>query len=328
MMRRREFIAGVGSAAAWPVAARGQQARRVPTVGILWHAGKAEQEEPYFTAMLDGFATLGYVAGQNIKFEHRFPNEIPDQFKRMAAELVALNVDVLVGVGVAASSIVKNATTSIPVVFTLATDPVAGKLVASLARPGANATGLTIVPVELSGKRLQLLKDILPGLSRVGLLVNPNEPPARGYVADGEPAAAKLGLTQQVFEARTFDDIEPAFDAAARAEMQAVVLGAGGLFYQARTRTPQLALARHLPLCVWSKETFEPGALMAYGADQLATVRKTAIYVDKILKGANPAELPVEQPTKLEFLLNLKTAKALGLDIPPSLLARADEVIE
>jgi putative ABC transport system substrate-binding protein len=151
---------------------------------------------------------------------------------------------------------------------------------------------------------------------------------ARGYVADGEAAAAKLGLTQQVSEARTFDDIEPAFDAAARAKMQAVVLGAGGLFYQARTRTPQLALTHHLPLCVWSKETFEPGAFMAYGADQLAIVRRTAIYVDKILKGANPAELPVEQPTKLQFLLNLKTAKALGLDIPPSLLARADEVIE
>jgi putative tryptophan/tyrosine transport system substrate-binding protein len=170
-IRRREFIAGLGGAAAvWPVVARGQQARRVPTVGILWHAGKAEQEEPYFTAMLDGFAALGYVVGQNIKLEHRFPNEIPDQFKRMAAELVALNVDVLVGVGVAASSIVKNATTSIPVVFTLATDPVAGKLVASLARPGANATGLTVIPVELSGKRLQLLKDILPGLSRSACL--------------------------------------------------------------------------------------------------------------------------------------------------------------
>ena len=326
-MRRREFIIG-GAAAAWPLAAGAQQTGRVPIVGILWHAGSAEQEGPYFRAMVEGFAGLGYVEGRNIKLEYRFPNEIPERFRGMAAELVASKVDVLVGVGVAASAVVKNATSIIPVVFTLAADPVAGKLVQSLARPGGNVTGLTIVSVELSGKRLQLLKDLIPGLSRVALLVNPNEPPARGYIAEGEAAAANLGLTQQTFEARSLEELEPAFDAIARAEMQAVVLGAGGLFYQARASIPKLALARRLPTCVWSRETIEPGALMSYGPDQLAVVRRTAVYVDKILKGASPAQLPVEQPTRLQLLLNLKTAKALGLDVPLHFQQLADEVIE
>jgi putative ABC transport system substrate-binding protein len=213
-------------------------------------------------------------------------------------------------------------------VFTLAPDPVAARLVDSLARPGGNATGLTILPVELSSKRLQLLKELLPGLSRVGLLVNPNEQPSRGYISEGEAAAAKLGLTQQTFEARTFDEIEPSFDAMVKADVQAVVLGAGGLFYQARVQIPEFAIARRLPVCAWSKETFEPGALMWYGADQLSIMRRTAVYVDKILKGARPSELPVEQPTRLQFLLNLKIAKALGLTIPPTPLALADEVVE
>jgi putative tryptophan/tyrosine transport system substrate-binding protein len=328
-MKRRKFITVLGGAAAtWPLAARAQQLQKIPTVGVLWHAGSADQEGPYYTAMLEGFDTVGYKVGQTIRLEHRFPNEILDRFKTMAAELIASKVDVLVGVGVAASLVVKNATATIPVVFTLAPDPVAAKLVESIARPGGNATGLTIIPVELSSKRLQLLKELLPGLSRVGLLVNPNEQPSRGYISEGEAAAAKLGLTQQTFEARTFDEIEPSFDAMAKADVQAVVLGAGGLFYQARSRIPEFAVARHLPVCAWSKETFEPGALMSYGADQLSIVRRTAVYVDKILKGARPSELPVEQPTRLQFLLNLKIAKALGLTIPPTPLALADEVME
>lgn len=328
-MRRRDVIALIsGGAATLSFGARAQRPGKIPTVGILWHAGSPEQEGPYFTAMLDGFKDLGYIADQNIRFEHRFPNETPDRFRSMAAELVALKVDVLVGVGVNASSVVKNATDTIPVVFTLAADPVASKLVESLSRPGGNATGLTNFQVELSAKRLQLLKDVLPSLSRVGLLVNPNEPPARRYIAEGEAAAAKLGLVQQAFEAPTIDEIEQAFAAMEHAGVQAVVIGAGGLFYQARTRIPQLALAHHLPICVWSKETFDPGALMSYGSDQLALIRRTASFVDKILKGARPGELPVEQPTKLQFLFNTKVAKLLGLDVPTVVLLRADEVVE
>jgi putative tryptophan/tyrosine transport system substrate-binding protein len=328
-LSRRKFIAALGGAVAgWPLTTHAQQAANIPTVGILWHAGRAEEEGAYFKAMIEGFRDLGYVEGRNLRFEHRFPNEVPDRFKTMAAELVSSKVDVLVGVGVAASLATKNATTTIPVVFTLAADPVASKLVESLARPGGNATGLTYVPVELSGKRLQLLKDMFPALSRVGLLVNPNEPTARGYIAEGEAASVKLGLTQQTFEARTLDEIEPAFDAIERASVQAVVIGPGGLFYQARTHIPKLALARRLPICVWSKETFECGAFMSYGPDLLSIVRGTATYVDKILNGANPAELPVEQPTRLQFLLNLKIAKALDLTVPGKLLSLADEVVE
>src|SRR5579883_435623 len=272
-MRRRDLISLIGGGvAALPFRTLAQRPGKIPTVGILWHAGGPEQEGPYFTAMIDGFRDLGYIADQNIKFEHRFPNEIPDRFQSMAAELVASKVDVLVGVGVNASRVVKNATDTTPVVFTLAADPVATKLVASLSRPGGNATGLTNFQVELSAKRLQLLKDVVPSLSRVALLVNPNEPPARGYIIEGEAAVAKLGLVQQVFEARTADDIDPAFAAMEHAGMQAVVVGAGGLFYQARTHIPQWALVHHLPICVWSKETFDPGALMSYGCDQLALI--------------------------------------------------------
>jgi putative tryptophan/tyrosine transport system substrate-binding protein len=328
-VKRREFITLLGGmAVAWSRAARAQQTRKLPSVGILWHAGKAEQEEPYYTWMLEGFASLGYMPNQNVKIEHRFPNEDPEKFKSMAAELVSAKVDVLVGVGVAASAIVKSETTTIPVVFTLAGDPIASKLVESLARPGGNATGLTIVPVELSGKRLELLKELLPRLARMGLLVNPNEPTARGYIAEGETAAAKLGVAQQVVEARTAEEIEPALDAFSRTGVDAVVIGAGGLFYQARKRIPELALARRLAICVWSKETFEAGALMSYGADQQAVMRRTPLYVDKILKGAKPAELPVEQPTKLQFLFNVRVAKALGLEVPTAILLRADEVVE
>jgi putative tryptophan/tyrosine transport system substrate-binding protein len=328
-MRRRDLIVLIGGGvAALPFRTLAQRPGKIPTVGILWHAGGPEQEGPYFTAMLDGFRDLGYVADQNIKFEHRFPNEVSDRFRSMAAELVALKVDVLVGVGVNASPVVKDATDTIPVVFTLAADPVATKLVESLSRPGGNATGLTNFQVELSAKRLQLLKDMLPNLSRVGLLVNPNEPPARRYIAEGEVTAAKLGLVQQVFEARTIDEIEPAFAAMEHAGMQAVIVGAGGLFYQARTRIPQWALVHHLPICVWSKETFDPGALMSYGCDQLDLIHRTASYVDKILKGARPSNLPVEQPTKLQFLFNAKVARLLGLNVPTAILLRADEVVE
>ena len=329
-VERRQLVALLASSAflVTPLAAFAQRGSKVPTVGILWHAGSAEQEGPYFKAMVEGFAALGYIDGRNIKLEHRFPNETPERFKSMAAELVRANVDVLIGVGATASVVVKNATTTIPVVFTLAANPVASKLVESLARPGGNVTGLSNMSVDLSTKRLQLLMEAISGLSRVALLVNPSEPPVPAYIAEGEAAASQLGVTQQVFEARALDEIEPAFDAMAKAQMQAVVLGAGGLLYQARRITPKLAVARRLPVCAWSKETFEDGALMSYGADQLAIIKRTAALVDKILKGARPAEIPVEQPSRLQLLLNLKTAKAIGLEISPAVLARADDVIE
>jgi putative ABC transport system substrate-binding protein len=327
-MKRREFITLLGGVAVWPIAAGAQQSRKTPRIGVLWHAGSAEEEGPYFTSLLQGFRDLGYVEGKTITLEHRFPNEIPDRFKSMAAELVALDVDVLVSVGNVASPYAKNATTTIPVVFVIVPDPVGTKLVESFARPGGNATGLSTYASDVVGRRLQLLKEIVPGLWRVGQLVNPNSPASRLHIELTQAAAAELGLTVQRFEARQLDELESTLDAMARAGMQAIAVNPEGLPFQGRAIIPKLALARRLALCAYSRETFEPGALMSYGVDQRAICRRAAIYVAKILKGTKPGDLPVEGPTKFEFLINRKTAKQLGFDVPPTLLARADEVIE
>ena len=277
--------------------------------------------------MIEGFKALGYVDGQNIRFEHRFPNETPDRFRSMAAELVSMKVDVLMSVGVAAAPYVVSATSTIPIVFTLVADPVASKLVGSLAKPGGNATGLTLLAAELGAKRIELLKEAVPGLSRAGLLVNPNTSFSRPYIEESK-AAAKLGLALQTFEAHTLDELEPAFDMAAKAGVQAISITPEGTFYQGRANIAKLALSRGIATCVWSRETFEPGAFMAYGPDVLAILRHGAVFVDKILKGVKPADLPVEEPTRFQLLISLKTARAIDITVPPTLLTRADEVIE
>jgi ABC-type uncharacterized transport system substrate-binding protein len=327
-MRRREFIALLGGAAAVrPVAARGQQAGKIPTVGYLWHAGSPQEEVPYYGALQEGFARLGYADGRNIKLEHRFPNEAPERFKYMAAELVSLNVDVLMG-GAVASPYLRDATTKIPIVFMFVPDPVGMKLVQSIARPGGNITGLSNFGRDVAGKRLQLLREIVPGLSRVALLINSDQQTTPVFIEVMGAAADQLGLALQTFDARSLQEIEPAFDAMTRAGMQAVTPVQGGLFFQARASIPKLAIARRLPMLAYSRETFEYGALVSYAADQVEMCRRSAVYADKILKGAKPGDLPVEQPTKFEFLINLKTAKALGLDVPVHLQQIADEVIE
>ncbi len=313
----------------WPIAARAQeQGKRIPKIGVLWHAANAEEERPYFGALLDGFRKLGYVEGLNIALEHRFPNEIPERFRSMAADLVSLKVDVLVGVGASSSQYAKNATTIIPVVFIYVPDPVGSKLVESLARPGGNVTGLTNSSVELTAKRLQYLKELLPGLSRVAFLVNPNAFITRLYIEEAQAAAAKLRLTLHVFEARTLDELEPAFGAMAKARVQALAINAEGLLFQGRETIAKLALARRLPTCVWSKETLEAGALMSYGPDQIAICYRAAAYVDKIIKGTKPMDIPVEQPTRFQFLINDKTVRALGLKVPQTLLLGADEILK
>jgi putative ABC transport system substrate-binding protein len=328
-MRRREFISLLGGAAVtWPLAARAQERRRIPRVGVLWHAASAEEEGPLFTALVEGFRALGYIDGQNIILEHRFPNEMPERFTSMAAELVSLNVDVIVSSGNNAASYAKNATATIPLVLMLISDPVGIGLVESLARPGGNATGLSFFTSELIGKRLQLLKETVPDLSRVAQLVNPLARISRLYTDLTQTAAAQLGLTVERFEARSRDELEPAFEAMTRAGMQAFVTNADGLAYSQRELIGKLALKTRLPSAVFMRETLVPGTLLSYGVDSLVICRRAAVYVDKILKGAKPGELPVEQPTKFEFLVNLKTAKALGITISPLLLSQADEVIE
>ena len=326
-IRRREFIVTLGGAAAWSLAARAQQGGRIPRIGFLWHAGSREEESMNFEAVIEGFAKLGYVEGRNIILEHRFPNEEPERFRTMAAELVALNVDVLM-VTATGAPYLRDATTKIPIVFVAVPDPVSMRLVQSLARPGGNMTGLSNFGEELAAKRLQLLKELVPGLSRVALLVNRDLLSKGFYIEGSRMAADKLGLAVQVFELTSVEDLEPTFDAMVQAGMQAVTLAQGGFAFSRRATVAKLALARRLALCAYSKTTFDAGALMAYGPNSLDAFRRMAVYVDKILKGAQPSELPVEQPTSFELFINLRVAKTLGLDVPVHLQQIADEVIE
>ena len=326
-MRRREFIAALG-AAAWPVGSARAQTSKKAKVGILWHAGSAETQGAYYTAVIRGFRDLGYIDGQNITLEHRFANEVPERFRSMASELVTLNVDVLVTVGPQTAPYAKDATATIPVVFMGVPDPVGSGYVDTLSRPARNMTGLSNFGADIVLKRLQFLMDIKPGLSRTGLLVNPNNPVTPLYKQVTQAAALELGLDNQTFEARSGDELERVFEAMAAAGMQAVTINADGLVFQQRTRVGQLALAHRLPLGVWSKETFDGGALLSYGPDQVAMCRRAPALVDKILKLAKPGDIPVEQPTKLELYINLKVARDLDLSVPTMLLALADEVVD
>ncbi|HEY6603856.1 MAG TPA: ABC transporter substrate-binding protein [Xanthobacteraceae bacterium] len=326
-MRRREFITLFGGAAAWPLAARAQPARKIPRIGVLWHAGSAEEEGSNFKALVKGFTDLGYVEGRTAILEHRFPNEVPERFRSMAAELVASGVDVLIAVGANAAPYAKNATTTIPVVFVLVSDPIGSGLVKSLARPEGNVTGISNYAADLIGKRLELFKEIVPGLSRVALLVNSNAQISSVYIDVFKAATANLGLFGGTYPWRLPDELVPAFDAMKQG-VQALITCPDGAAFTYRNLISRLAIERRLPLSTWSRETLRAGALMSYGADGDAICQRAAVYVDKILKGAKPSELPVEQPTKFELLINLKTVKAIDLDVPPVLLARADEVIE
>jgi putative ABC transport system substrate-binding protein len=328
-MLRREFMTLIGGAAVtWPLAARGQSSRRTPKVGVLWHAGSAEEEAIYLRALNQGFASLGYVEGKSIILEHRFPNEQPERFLSFAKELAAIPVDVLVAVTQPAALAAASATTKIPVVFTHVPDPVRAKLVNNLARPGGNVTGLTNIAAEIAAKRVQLLKEAFPGIKRLALLINPSDPAMASFLDEARASAAALGLEPQVVELRSVEEFEQAFKRMADNGAEGMVTAPNGLFYQGRALIGQLAMAHRLPSIVVSRETLEGGALMSYGADFQAIFRRTPVYVDKILKGENPADLPVEQPTKFQFLVNLKTAKALGVTMSEALLLRSDEVIE
>jgi putative tryptophan/tyrosine transport system substrate-binding protein len=330
-MRRREFFSTFGGIAVVPLlksfTAYSQPARKIPLVGYLWHAASAEEEQPYYGAILEGFTQLGYVEGRTIELVHRFPDERPELFKSMAADLVALKPNVLMG-GAISSSYLKDATSTIPIVFMFVPDPIGLKLVKTFAQPGGNATGFVNFGRDLVGKRLQSLKEIVPNLARVALLVNSQQPAARVYIEESRLAAAELGLSIQVFDVHASEALKRAFDEMLKANMQALITASGGSLFVWKIAIAKLALDSKLPYCAFSKETFDAGALMAVGADQVQMCRDATAYVDKILKGAKPADLPVEQPTKLQFRLNLTVAKALGLQVPQSLFAEADEVIQ
>jgi ABC-type uncharacterized transport system substrate-binding protein len=326
-LKRREFITLLGGAAAWPIAVRGQQLpAKLARIGFL-RAAAADDKD--FTAFRSGLRALGYVEGQNIVIEQRYAAGFYDRVGELAAELVRLNVDVIVVDGPAAAKPAKAATADIPIVFTLATDPVADGLVASMARPGGNLTGLTLsVGYELVAKRVELLKDIKPDLARLAILRNPTNPSAGLYSSEVERAGSVLGLTMRTFDARRPSDLKAAFAAMAEWRADGVATLNDGMFYSQRERVVTLARENRLPGVHPETVFVEAGGLISYGPSFPDLFLRAATYVDKILKGAKPADLPIEQPTKFELVVNLKTARALGLTISRDFLLRADEVIE
>jgi putative ABC transport system substrate-binding protein len=329
-MRRRDFIKALGgTSVAWLPSAHAQHPNKNPRVGVLWHAGSAQEEAIYLGALQQGLEGLGYVDGKTITLEHRFPNEKPERFVSLANELAVLRPDVLVTVTQQATVAAKHATATIPIVFVAVPDPVGVKLIDSLSHPGGNITGLTHIAAELSGKRLSLFKEAFPQMTRVALLVNANnhEMTTR-YIDETKAAATAMGLDVRPVEVGSLADLNDAFDKIVTGRLEGVTVPAEPLFYQGRSLVAQAANMRRLPLMVHSRELLEAGALMSYGPDQRRIFRRAAVYVDKILKGEKPADLPVEQPTKFELLINNKTARAIGFTIPESLLLRADEVIE
>ena len=325
---RREFI---GTLAVFllvvPLASEAQAPAKVHRIGFL--TSRSPTDSPHLLeAFRQGLRELGYVEGQNIAIEYRFAEGRPERLPALAAELVRLKVDVIVTAAPPAHLAAKQATSTIPIVFVVTGDPVAEGLVASLARPGGNITGLSSIAPEVVGKQLELLKEVTPRVSRVAVLQNPSNHVHPAMLRQAEGAARALGVQLHTVQARTPPEIDAAFEAMRSQRAGGVLVLRDLLFLAQRTQIAALAAKSRLPAVYGNKEVAEAGGLMAYGANTPQMYRRAATYVDKILKGAKPADLPVEQPTKFELVINLKTAKALGLTIPPSLLQRADEVIQ
>jgi putative ABC transport system substrate-binding protein len=323
-MRRREFITLLGgAAAAWPLAARAQQFGQIPRIGVLV---SLSAPHPFTEAFRSGLRDLGYIEGRNIAIEWRYADAQFSRALKLAEDLVQLPVDVIAAYHTPAVKAAMNATKTIPIVMAPAGAPLEMGLVESLARPGGNVTGLSNMEAELGGKRLDLLREAIPGLARVGVLALKTDPFTSPFVQDLQTGAARVGLQLHPVMVTSPGEFEDAFAALSAADDQAVLVQPNFL-----PQTPAivaLAAKHRLPILSSYRDTTRAGGLISYSADHAAHFRRAATFVDKILKGAKPAELPVEQPTKFELVLNLKTAKALGLEIPPTLLARADEVIE
>jgi putative tryptophan/tyrosine transport system substrate-binding protein len=323
---RRQFIAALGGATiALPLAARAQQPGKLPTIGYLGITSSIESQR--VAAFVQQLRELGWRDGRNVAIEYRWTEGRNDRAAEIAAEFVRLKADVIVAVGTPAALAAKQATSVIPVVFTSVGDPVGAGLVASLARPGGNVTGLSIQQPELAGKRLGLLRDVVPGLGRLAMMADGGNPANVLEIGEVQAAAHTLGLDVAVFDIRRVEDIEAAF-AKLKGRADALYVTGDPLLSINVIRINTLALAARLPTMDSSRENLEGGGLMSYGPNFADLHRRAAGYVDKILRGAKPANLPVEQPTKFEFIINLKTAKALGLTIPQSMLLLADEVIE
>ncbi|MGE5819246.1 MAG: ABC transporter substrate-binding protein [Deltaproteobacteria bacterium] len=301
-----------------------QQAKKIPRIGVL---RTGSSPDPNVEGFRRGLRELGYVEGQNIAIEYRWAKGKTDQLPDLAAELVRLNVDVIVTGGSQAARAAKNATSAIPIVTAAGGDPVSSGLVASLARPGGNVTGLTNIGTQLSGKRLELLKEIAPGIIQVAVLANPANPTYSASRKEVEAAAPALRIKLQLVEVGRPSELDKALTAIGKERSGAVLLLADEMLFTQRARIVEFALKNRLPAVFDVSEFVEIGGLLSYGPNLPDIFRRAATYVDKILKGAKPADLPVEQPTTFELVINLKTANQLGLTLPPNLLARADRVI-
>jgi putative tryptophan/tyrosine transport system substrate-binding protein len=324
-MKRREFITLVGGAAAsWPLTARAQQPAKLPTIGFLF-ADAPAVFSPWFAAFVERLRALGWTEGRTIAIEYRW-SDGPERDAEIAAEFVRLKVDAILTDGPSVP-IVKRATAVIPIVFALASDPVGGGLVANLARPGGNVTGLSLQATDLAGKRLGLLREVVPHLRRLAIMVDAGFAQSALEMAEVEAAARTLGIEVAPLEIRRAEDIAPAFQAL-KPRPDALFLVGAPLIDANRARIIEPALGAGLPTIFSNRYAVRAGALMSYGASFSDLFRRAADLVDKILRGAKPGDLPVEQPTKFDLVINLKTAKALGLTVPDELLALADEVIE
>jgi putative tryptophan/tyrosine transport system substrate-binding protein len=328
-LRRRRFITLLGgAAAAWPLAARGQQAERVRRIGVLMNLASDDAEgQARLAAFHQGLQQLGWTVGRNVQIDYRWSAGNADYIRKFAAELVALAPDVIVSTGSPSVAVLQQATRSVPIVFTAVVDPVGGGLVASLARPGGNATGFMLFEYSTSGKWLELLKEIAPRVMRAAVIRDPTLTAAVAQFAAIQGAAGSLGVELSPIDMRDAGEIERAVTAFSRVSNGGLIVTASGS--SARRSLIITLAARHKLPAVYAFRYFATsGGLISYGPDIIDPFRRAAGYVDRILKGEKPADLPVQTPTKYELVINLKTAKALGLEVPPTLLARADEVIE
>jgi putative ABC transport system substrate-binding protein len=323
---RREFITLLGGAAAWPLAARAQQGARVARIGHL-DLGPAAARASRVEALRAGLRDLGWVEGKNIAIEFRWADNV-SQLPELAAELVRMNVDVIFAPSSTMVEPASKATKTIPIVFSNHADPIGTGHVASLNRPGGNITGLSELATELNVKALEMLTEAVPTATRIGVLWNPTTPSQVPGLQAVKAAGEKLGLALHLVSAVTVEEFDDALASMARERVGGVFVVPSPLTLMQAPSLAEPALQHRLPTIFVAKENVEAGGLMSYGPDRVDLVRRAALYIDKILQGAKPADLPVEQASKYQLVINLKTAKALGLDIPPTLLARADEVIE
>jgi putative ABC transport system substrate-binding protein len=325
-MNRRQMIAALGGAAAWPMAVRAQQAA-MPVIGFLGSSAPIDRAR-YLTAFRQGLREPGYVEGQNVAIEYRWARDQADPLPDLAADLVRRQVTVIAAHDTPSSIVAKAATTTIPIVFASGGDPVKLGLVASLNRPGGNVTGVTFGIAQLGAKQLGLLHELQPGAVRVGVLVDPNFPATQSFVSDVQAAALSIGKQIDALEAPTGRDIDTAFARLAQKPIDALLVGPGPLFDDRRVQLATLAAYHRVPAIHPQREYAEAGGLMSYGTNLSDAYRQAGAYTGRVLKGEKPADLPVMQSTKFEFVINLNTARAFGLTLPPGLLAIADEVIE